>query len=189
MTRRPATVAMFVLVVLLTACGGAGDGGPVTTSSAAPTETSPPDAGVDPTTETTVGDDAAMSGENEAVVTVGDQSYAFAVVDDGGSCNPDFFGNYRAILTRVDDAGEPIEMEGETGITEGITISLAHDGSAAFVMGNFGGMVWTAGDADDVDSAIDSFSLDGGSAEGVLTFVNEDGEAVEGTFEVVCAQG
>lgn len=192
---------LSVAALLVGACGG-GDssagpdsttsGGDGTTTEATTAETAPEGTTPDESTEPSeVSNDSGFErAETMAVLTLGGDTYTFAIVDDGGSCNPDLFGIYRALLTRIDENGEPVEMPDLEGFTEGIDIVLANQGEAQTVIfGNFGGMAWSAGEDGNEESSIDSSSVDGPRAEGTATFINESGETVEGSFEVMCAEG
>lgn len=197
---RPASIRMttcllLALTLLLAACGG-DDGGTadLATTTRADPATEPTVAENEPEEITQTTEESSESGlqatETMAVVTIGGETFNFAIVDDGGSCNPDLFGVYRALLTRVDDDGEPVEWPDQPGFTEGIDIVVPHEGEAQMViLGYFDGMEWSAGEDGNDESSIDSATVDGTRAEGTATFVNESGETAEGTFEVVCVEG
>lgn len=172
------------------ACGG-GDAGeaPGTTAAAGEAATSTePSAESTPPETTTPETTAATESQRQdpersgAVITVGGETFTYAVVDDGGSCNPDFFGGFRAILTRIDENGDPVPNEeaGE-GFTEGVTISVTEA-----LEGVIGGPRWTAGQDGNETTSIDSVEIDGNRASGAATFAVGTDETAEGSFEVVC---
>jgi hypothetical protein len=199
---------MLVASVIGSACGGTGRG---TVDSAAPQTTQPADDGaaVSTTTpETTPGnvdDSPPESGSaNRGVVSIGGTDFVFdATPDVITECDPDFFGAFRVV--GVTEAGDTVE------------ILLPPPDDANFegppsvrVKVNNGGADWTAdpsiletGDYASVisegDSQVDSFTVEGNSASGTATFVDEQQifaalggtgdppEPVQGTFEVTCA--
>lgn len=181
--------AAVVLLLLLTSCGGEAaevdGGGPESTDSdATQTAVSEPEQ---PATTDKSG--SAYLDTNSAMVVLAGETYRFARVE-GGTCDPDFFGVYRAFLARVDDRGQPIENKNAPGFPEGITISLSlTDQNDYAAGGEFGGTVWVAGRGGNLESDTGSYSVNGASAHGTLSFVNSDGEVVEATFEVLCSEG
>lgn len=201
---RPGTPArslrvLSILVLLIAACGG-GDSG----NDPDPTTNGDGTIGGGSTTEATVGEvepeepTQSTQGNSEsgleaaattAVLTFGGDIYTFAIVDDSGSCDPDRFGvGLQAMLTHVDENGEPVETP-DDGRTEGIIIGLPKEGEGGVIAGNFGGAVWSAGEDQHEASSIDSVTFDGARVDGSATYMNvETGEAVEGTFEVTCAE-
>lgn len=197
-TARVASI-LCALTLLIAACGdedGDGDAGPAPASgedTADGTTATPSESEAEPEESTEADQETSGSspdaGESTAVLTVGDETFMFAVVDDGGSCTPDFLGGHRAILTRVDENGEPVEIPDLEGFTEVVDIVVSEDGEIEGVIGgNFGGTAWSAGEDGNEESSIDSVSIDGVRAEGTATFVNEEGDIAEGTFEVTCAE-
>lgn len=183
-------LSITLTVLALAACGG-GDGGespePTAAAGEAATSTEPSAESTPPETttpETTAATQSQSPGPERsgAVITVGGETFTYAVVDDGGSCNPDFFGAFRAILTRIDENGDPVPLEdaGE-GFTEGVTISVSET-----LEGVIGGPRWTAGQDGDETTSIDSVEIDGNRASGTATFAVGTDETAEGRFEVVC---
>jgi hypothetical protein len=185
---KPTAVALsFALAVA--ACGGE-------TSSAS--EPAPPSTGVADaasgssggTTRGTTGNVAAGAGaespnSSTGAVSIGDTTYLF-IVEDGGTCDPDFYGTFRAFLTLVDESGQPVEYEQNPGFKQGMVISVNAQGEG-LMGGELDGVLWSAGNPDD-GSTIDSVDIDGNRASGTATFVRPDsGEAVAGNFEVNCA--
>jgi hypothetical protein len=185
--------------VVLGACGGgsAGDEVDQTTNT---TTVESVQAGSTATSETSENNGTSVDEDNSAqptapsrssgTITVAGVTYLFAVVDDGGTCDPNFFGGFRAILTHVDEEGNLIEMPDLPGFTEGIDVSLRGQGSTeGVILGNFGGAEWYAGDDGYEESRLVSVVIDGARAEGTATFVNGDGEVADGSFEVTCVAG
>lgn len=204
MTRHTGAGSAFrvlgAFALVLAACGGGGTGDDdqaATTAAVASPETTV--QAPEPTTTTEATQDTGdaeedstaqptTSGRGSGSITVGGETYLFAVVDDEGSCDPDLFGvGFSAVLTRVDQDGNPIEMQDRPGSTEGVTVALPFEADTGGVIGgNFAGTAWSAGL--DEESSIDSASIDGPRAEGTATFVTGDGEVVQGTFEVTCGR-
>lgn len=199
MTRpaRPGTPAravriLSVLALVIAACGG-GDSGndpdPTTIGDGSTTETTVGEAEPEEPTQPTQGSSEPDLGaaETMAVLTIGGDTYTFAIIDEG-FCDPDRFGvGFMAMLDHVDENGEPVEPTDL--VTPGISMGLPHEGEEGVIAGNFGGTVWSAGEDQYEASSIDSVMFDGARADGTATFVNDEtGEAVEGTFEVTCAE-
>lgn len=195
-------IALIFVAMITAACGGDAttettDGEPVgaatsTTAPAASNEDSPATTSVPTSTTATEGDDSGDTRdfftESGAIVTIGDETYEFRLTETG-TCDPDYFGTFRAILTRVDDTGAPMENPELPGFTQGIEISVT-TGGEGLVGGNLDGVAWTAFREQDEDSGIDSVQIEDDRASGTATFVSEDGDGpVEGTFEVACMDG
>jgi len=174
---------LVVLTVFAASCGGSsddggdGDGGTVAGTTGTATEAATEAPGDQ-------GSSAAAVDVNTATVVIGDDTYLFAL-DEGGSCNPSAaFGTaFRAILTRVDGDGNQVAAAGGQG-TQGIDIvlSLADDGGAS--IGANLDMGWTSGLSG--DTAVDDYTIDGSHASGTASFISENGDLADGTFEVLC---
>lgn len=186
------------LVLVVAACAGDPSGAP---DGAAPLNdiagggdgaTGPSDANVATTTMTSAteseGDSESPTGSN-GTVTIGDTTYLF-IVEEGGTCDPDFFGTFRATMTRVDESGRPMGYEENPGFKQ--ILSLSFNAQAeGLIGGELDGVLWTAGADDYEASSIDSVDIDGNRAIGTVTFVSPDGggNPVEGSFDVTCVGG
>lgn len=173
--------SLVVPVVLLTACGSDDasvtdqtDGSPEASSdTTAPSSTDSP-------TET-------GAGSSRATVTVGDESYEFAVVDDEGSCA--VAGGFSATFYLVDGQGQPVAGEDEAiaGILPEARMSLSSEelgGAPGSVIVLSAGEGWVA-----EAGGVESLTIDGNHAEGTATFTSmESGELVSGTFEATCEE-
>lgn len=206
---------IIVLAVVVAACGGSsgtattGAGSGIGTSGGdvvAVTTTAPQP--VDSETAPTAGEDDTRGQSdgtvNTGTVTIGDTTWEFdATPGTLKQCDPDFFGAFWVI--------------GESPDGDGVTILLPpsddpnfEDPPSVRVGVNDGGPDFTAdpsiletGNYDTVisegDSQVDSFTVDGNTASGTATFVDEqaifaalggaadDPEPVRGSFEVTCA--
>jgi hypothetical protein len=189
---------LIALAVVLSACGAgsAGDEVDQTTNTSAVDSVQAGSTATSETTEDTgtvdedSSDQPTAPSRSSGTITVAGVTYLFAVVDDGGTCDPNFFGGFRAILTHVDEDGGPIEMPDQPGFTEGIDVSLrGQDSTEGVILGSFGGVDWYAGDDGYEESRLVSVVIDGTRAEGTATFVTGDGEVVDGSFEVTCVAG
>lgn len=192
----------LVLSLLLAACGGNGDGGDAGDSGDADagTTTAPAEDTTANETPTTTAASSEGSSEGDpagsetgATVTVGDETYVFALADDRGYCNPNMFdGSFLdAQLARVDEEGQAVEID-EADVpagTEHIRISVGTDEVAQkIISGYFGGADWEAGESDDHAGDIHSITREGNRVEGTATFFNHrTEETFEGSFEVFCA--
>lgn len=190
-------VVFMTIALVSAACGGQAetDDGPDTPASGSeptdPTEADGPGTTI-PADMTTTGsseDPAEMPTESTATVSVGDATYAFAVLDEGGRCDPDYLGGTRASMTRVDESRNPVASS-EPGGTDGITMVVAPESvgeNLGLIAFHADGVNWSAGGDGNEDSSIDSVIKDGNHVEGTATFVS-DGAAgpIQGTFEVTC---
>ena len=180
-------VLMLVVLLALAACGGdtAGpseEGRPDTESSAGDDTDIPQGAGDDSTT-TTAGVleenlDVEAPTSSTGTVTIGDTTYHLAIEADG-TCDPDYFGGFRAFMSHVDADGAPL--------AGGMTISVSAEADG-IIAGGLDGVLWSVATADD-GSSIDSVDINGNRLTGTATFVSPDqqGEPVPGSFEVTCA--
>ncbi|MEZ4503095.1 MAG: hypothetical protein R3C39_10760 [Dehalococcoidia bacterium] len=183
------TVGCALLALSVVACGDSGndtsDGG----TAAATESTAQADAPPTSTAEEESGSSSGGSdvGPNSARVVIDGQTYLFAL-DEGGSCNPDFFGGFRAILTRVDESGAPVPMAELPGGTQGITISLGPEGGGeASILANLD-TGWQAGLDPETEATVESYSIDGNRAEGTATLAGGEGtDTVSASFEVQCS--
>ncbi|GJM37087.1 MAG: hypothetical protein DHS20C19_04540 [Acidimicrobiales bacterium] len=136
-----------------------------------------------------VGIDEAGDGA-VAVVTIGDDSYEF-FAEGIGTCDPDFFGGFHAVLY-------------SPGFTNSVTIDLVTDDNrVSTVMMNLqdAGLdlvadaegAWAA--VEEGSSAVLDFSIDGMTASGSVSFINEDRafsadnyplDPIEATFTASC---
>lgn len=187
-------------IVLFAACGGSGDDDAAVDSPTTAPEATSGDGGnndaEDPTTpaETNGGNDngdASSAGdleENTAVVTVGGETFRFAL-SENGDCDADFFGGFRAFLRRVDSDGEFVQTA--DGFFEGMTISMAGDmtgGPESGLIALSTDPAWVADPSTTEGTGLDAYTIDGGVANGSATFVNAAGETAERTFTVRCAE-
>lgn len=184
------TLSITFTVLAFAACGGGAAGespGTTATTGEAATSTEPSAQSTPPDTTTPETTPAPQSQSPDpersgAVITVDGETFTYAVVDDGGSCNPDFFGAFRAILTRIDENGDPVPLDGAgEGLTEGVTISVSET-----LEGVIGGPRWSAGNDGDETTSIDWVEIDGNHASGTATFAVGTDETAAGSFEVVC---
>ena len=208
------TRRIVVLAVVLAACGGSS--GTATTGAGGEAGTPGGDGAVTTAVPQPVGSEAEpLAGEDEAPAPSGDTVNTGSVTIDDTTwefdatpgalkrCDPDFFGAFWVI--------------GESPDGDGVTILLPptddpnfEDPPSVRVKVNDGGPDFTAdpsiletGDYDTVisegDSQVDSYTVDGNTASGTATFVDEqaifaalggaadDPEPVRGSFEVTCA--
>jgi hypothetical protein len=193
MTRFP--VLLTSLALMLPACGEpAGDSEPFesTDATTAPSEKSgedetPTDTSTTQveTTETPTATDTrgSVAGETMATLTLDGTTYEFREFENG-SCNPDLFGGFSAILGRIGPDGERLTDETH-GVGQGMSVQIgpgmADDGGDT---GSVGALLDIAWNADDIDT----FTIEGNRATGTATFMSETGEGpVPGVFEVICA--
>lgn len=194
-------LALTMALLLLTACAGSPDTGPAATSGAADTTTSisssdasVADDGGSATTTTAASDDKSTAGDlgaNSATITLDGTTYLFQL-DEGGTCDPNWVGTggMRAILTMVDENGDPVAFEQDSTITQGVDMFLVMPGEGVPASTILVGLepAWWANPDSVAGSGVDSLSLDGGHAEGTATFMTEAGDGpAQGSFEVNCA--
>ena len=208
------TSRIVVLAAVLAACGGSS--GTATTGAGGATGTVGGDGAVKTTaprpadsgTAPIAGEDGAPAPSdgtlNTGSVTIDDTTWEFDATPGAlKRCDPDFFGAFWVI--------------GESPDGDGVTILLPppddpnfEDPPSVRVGVNDGGPDFTAdpsildtGNYDTVisegDSQVDSYTVDGNTASGTATFVDEqeifaalggaadDPEPVRGSFEVTCA--
>lgn len=206
------TVGVLIALVL-TACGGSDEvGGTVdgATSEPAAGESAPSTSTADASAVTPAADSSdeedpspAKRGANTGVVTIGDTSYEFdatpATITD---CEPDFFGAFRVIgetpgggtvTILLPPEGDPNFDDPPSVRVKDIEIGADFTADPSIVENGSYGDVISEG-----DTQVDSFTVDGNTASGTATFVDEqqifaalggaadDPEPVQGTFEVTC---
>lgn len=178
-------MALLVAIgVVVAACGGdasAEPGGSSSTSVPATEQPNDADSTADqtnaPTTEPGNDDAKQPALASTATITMEGSTYYF-VADEGGECDPDSFGNFRAFMAQVDSEGVPRIGQ--------MSFSANAAGEGLFG-GELDGVLWTAGKQDD-GGTIDSVDVDGNRMSGTATFVRPDtGESHSATFEVTCA--
>lgn len=192
--RRHRLIIACVVVLVVAACGGgAADDStlpPQVESATTPADSEPSEttqASEETTTSSAEGAAEPVT-ESAATVTIGSAIYHFAVLDEGGSCDPDFLGGMRALMTRVDESGNAVASS-ESGGTDGITITAAPPDIGVIAL-SADGMNWSAGGDGNDDSSIDSVTKDGNQVEGTATFVSDGAEGpTQGTFEATCVGG
>jgi hypothetical protein len=190
-------VAVVLLVFVVTGCNGGSDAGgsaEVRDTSTSGASDSAGAGALSQAAETTTtkaraedgNTETAVAGRSVGMVTIGDARYRF-VVDEDGTCDPDFYGTFRAFMSLVDESGDPVEVEGESGpVGQGIAISVSAD-AEGLIGGELDGVLWSAGADDYEESSIDLVEIDGNRVMGTATFVSPDGGGpVGGTFEVTC---
>lgn len=189
-----ATRLLVILSLLLAACGGGDDASDDTATMSGQEDTSSNGGSTEPTPaeEEDDSDDAAPS-ETGATITMGGETYRFAL-GDSSSCEPNMFDGVflHALLDRVDDSGQAVAID-DPDLPEGhehvqIAVGTEEGVGQKIISGYFGGAQWEAGEDGNEESSIDSISKEGNRAEGSATFLNlQTGEIVEGTFDVTCA--
>jgi hypothetical protein len=219
--RRNMGVVVVAVALVAAACGGSSDSSqntPTTQSQDGQTDeqtsgstTSAPksDSGQSDGTTSTAesGETSGGSGTSDsdhpradvshATVTVGDEVFYFAQVDengnfdDNGDCDPEFLGlQFRAILRRVDEQGKNVLM-GDTGDLvgyQGVSVGFTDAGPDEWFIAMTGSwQAWSVAG----NGTVDSVTIDGNKASGTATFVDVegDGQPTGGTFEVVCVGG
>lgn len=200
------SIAMAASALIIAGCGGSDDGSvassettvqksATTTASEVTSSTTPTTIG-EPTEDTTPdssNSDHPRADVSHATVTVGDEVFTFAQVDENGQldengdCDPNYLGvQFRAILSRIDDQGATVPMEGmgDLALTQGGTFGFTAAGPQEGIVAILGS--WQANTAAGLGS-VDSVTLDGNTARGTATFVDESGaNPIEGTFELTC---
>ena len=192
---------LLATALALAACGGSDEGASPTAGPDAPevsTTVAPGsgDGSQEPTDATAAGNaesgDARGVDVSEATIIVGDETFLYRQ-GENGTCDPDFAGSFiRAFLTRVDENGEPMEVPGMEGFTQGATFALAIEGfgeaedPTAITISSE--TEWFASPLTHEGSRVDSLTIDGNYAHGTATFVSSNGDGpVSGTFEIICA--
>ena len=193
-------ICLLATTLALAACGGSEGGASSTAGPDAPevSTTVAPGSEAEEPAETTApagdsdGGDVREVDVSEATIVLGDETYLYTQ-EENGTCDPDFAGSFfRAFLTRVDENGDPMELPGMEGFTQGATFALALDGfgeaedqTAISISGE---TEWFASPLTNEGSRVDSLTIDGNYAHGTATFVTNDGDGpVSGTFEIICA--
>jgi len=193
-------ICLLATALALAACGGSEEGTSSTAEPGAPEASTTVASGDDSQeqVETTApggdsdGGDAREVDVSEATIVLGGDTYLYRQ-DENGTCDPDFAGSFlRAFLTRVDENGDPMEMPGMEGFTQGATFALALEGfgeaedqTAISISGE---TEWFASPLTHEGSRVDSVTIEGNYAHGTATFLSNDGDGpVSGTYEVICA--
>ena len=188
------TIALTVVALALTACGGGDDadsGDPVATigePTAEPDDESDVDEPAAEPAEDAAEDDAAAPaddpdtatdappatglGENVAVVTIGDQRYEFDVTPGSiQRCDPNFFGAFWALGADAD--GNGIELlippEGDPNFEDAPYVNVGDDALDIEWIANSDKEM--AG-VDPGESQVDSSTVDGTYISGTATFVD-----------------
>jgi len=206
---------LVVLSLVAVACGGSDSNADEGNDDVATTEASdgtvaPSDddeASVDTTTPTADDDPdgSATGGENVAIVTIGDQTWEFDANPEGPitDCDPDFFGAFWVIGEAEDGSSLNLLLppEGDPNFDDPPSVRVADRATEADWTADVT-LIETANYGDvlvEGDSQLDTYSVDGNTASGTATFVDENQifavlggstEAVEpmsGSFEVSCA--
>lgn len=195
----------MVVALAATACGGAavesGDDGETGTVQTDPVDEAPPTTPPAPGTQAPADDGGGESPPggpvNVATVTVGDMTYE-ADVTPGTlqRCDPDFFNAFWALGGGVElflpppddpnhtDAPRVVAKDEASGL-EWVADPTANQGGATSIP--------------EGDSQVDSFTIDGNTATGTATFIEQEAfyqwtgggdqpKPVQGTFEVTCAE-
>jgi hypothetical protein len=221
--KRWSVVALAVAMVMAAGCGGddadaATTQEPGNTQSSGASDTSPPatSAGGGNATTAAPPSDSGDSDADIAVVTIGDTTWRFGL---GGQaftrCDYNQFstGNVFAAMVQVDDAGEPVLIEGAAAANVLLELNpddyadLGLDAPGIEVKDRANDQEWIADIQDESDFDIDpgtsqvtSLTIDGRTASGTATFYDRNtyfawvggtGDkpaGVEGTFEVTCAE-
>lgn len=206
-------VLVAALALLVAACGGSGlgadenNGGEVTTTEAPDATTVESDDTDTPATTMPPPDDDSggeSPGEaNVAIVTIGNTTWEFDANPEGPiiDCNPDFFGAFWVVGETADgDSLNLLPTEGDANFEDPPSVRVVDRAIEAD---------WTADETlidtanySDVlaegDSQVDSFTVDGNTASGTATFVDENQifavlggsadavEPVSGSFDVSC---
>ena len=209
-------VAVVMVALVLAACGGSSDesastSSTSTSSSSGADQANAPSDDVEATsdnedTETAGGgvEDHFDTAGGAATVTIGDETWEFALVDDIpiANCDADFFGGFVAILTNSDaDMSSPMDA---------LTVPLpggdfTDPPTVAVNLAASGGTEWIADETIYEQNAdlpaglgVTAFSIDGATASGSASFFeqesfyqfnagNGDLEVADGTFTVTCA--
>jgi hypothetical protein len=212
-----APLAVLGMALVLAGCGGGDDGASVASTDTSPSDAPTDDAEAEPAAEESSGDDTtedaaepapeASSGGQMLVVTIGDTTYEadlstdFTVCIsmggavgaagpipgiDGGSINVDI--PPEDYETSTDQGWEPPSVRVDLGEDEnGVPVSWRASPEVAEFWPEFAGT-----------SQVDSFTVDGASASGTATFIDDFGiqlflagqgdepQPVQGTFAVSC---
>ena len=202
-------LAVGTAALVATGCGADDDGADDTVTTEGPAEG--PDAedeGQQPAATGELADEAqgpveapaddesegavSSGGPNEAIITVGDQTFEFEWETSSIQlCDPDFFGGFVAIAATTAEADSfdaEFAEEGTPGFEDRsprIEVSGAE-------------MHWTA-DPDETSGTmhetwpakVDSFEIDGNRVSGTATFVGnteigEEPVGIPGTFDITC---
>jgi len=192
------------------ACGGtAVESGDDVTAATDPADDGAPAATSAPVTQAPAADDGeepvTAGSVNVATVTIGDKTYEADVDPEEllQRCDPDFFGGFWALGGGVEIVLPPAD---DPDFTDSPRIAVKDEAS---------GLEWIAdpsasslgslsGDDYDFkipegDSQVDSFTVDGNTATGTATFIEQEAyyqwtgggdqpEPVQGTFEVTCGE-
>jgi hypothetical protein len=195
---------LALLLIATAACGG-GDDAPEATNGTEPggsEATSEPGAATPGAENGDESDDSgdapAAGGASVAVITIGEYRYEIDVTPGAiQRCDPDFFGGFWALGS---GDGGTLELElwpdGMEGETDRVAVSDNENDFdwVADAEADFMGVVETG------VSQVDSFTVDGSTASGTATFIEENAvfaavggtgeppEPVTGTFEVVCGE-
>jgi hypothetical protein len=217
--KTPHRIAIVVALVTVVATACSGDDGADPTSTVADgattTTTATQSGGGDDTTTTqasTGGGEASDDGTSSATVTIGDTTWTFATTGfPAETCDPNFFGGFFAVLYMADDNGELLLVDGQSS---GIGITLPGENWASQGIDDPASVEVTIAETDESwvanpdtnlpgieagQSQVDDWTIDGNTASGTATFVEENaayaaaggtGDPVQpmtGTFEVTCA--
>lgn len=216
-------LALFIvsgLALVLVGCGGSDDGDSVASTDTSQSDASTDDSGAEPAPEESSGDDTAddtedavepapevSSGEQMLVVTIGDTTYEADLSSDftvcismGGAIGaagpiPEIDGGSIDVdippedyETSTDQGWEPPSIRVDLGEDEnGVPIGWRAGPEVTDLFPDYAGK-----------SQVDSFSIDGASASGTATFIDdfqillfqqgqvEEPQPVQGTFAVSC---
>ncbi len=189
---------LLALVLVVAACGG-GDSDTATTKA--------PGGGDTATTGVTsppVTNEASNSGVSTAVVVIADKRYEFDMTPGPTTrCDPDFFGAFWGIGVGTSGTSGGVELllppEGDPNFDEPPHVNL-RDTANDLDWTADPGFVTNYAQLEGLDIQVNSFTVDGHSASGVATFVDEDAayafiggtadepSTVQGTFEITCAE-
>lgn len=212
-------LAALVSVLALGACGGSDEVGdtvdgaaplatqPASDAAAPSTTTTPPSETSDDASPTDEGGQSPVSGaENTVVVTIGATTYEFdATPGTLTECNPDFFGAFFVNGASAD--GDSVSLllppPGDPNFEDPPSVRVkVNNGGADFTADP--SIIEIANYADVIsegDTQVDAFTVDGNTASGTATFIDEQGifaalggqagdpEPIRGSFEVACSDG
>lgn len=202
--------------LVLAACGGSDEVGGTVDGAASPATQPAADAAAPSTTtapsseisdDAPSGDDlgpAASSGaENTVIVTIGGTTYEFdATPGTIADCNPDFFGAF--FVNGASEDGDSVSLllppPDDPNFEDPPSVRVkVRDGGADYTAdssilenGNYADVI------SEGDTQVDGFTIDGNTASGTATFIDEqqifaalggtadDPAPVQGTFEVTC---
>ena len=206
---------LLSLVLVVAACGNSGDDDDAAATAgltAAPSSGTAVDESADAVedavdtgaaAEDTGTGDAASSLEDlasdtgTAVVTIGDETYEFSLAGTATIGTTTYVGLCRSIFGMIQGNGYAtdgrditVDMEVPPVDWETYTDDR-YDPPAIKVEDNEANASWVADQGDEfvTGSGVGEFELDGASASGTATFVNQwapDSDPVEGTFEIDC---